>query len=89
MHSSSTRCYLDVLKVFSGPKAGIYFTVEPSFLAYGRSLFMIDMHAVVVVVEVVLIVSVVVVVIVVVEVVVADVVVVVVVEVIVGVVVEV
>jgi len=79
VHSSSTRCYLDVLKVFSGPKAGIYFTVEPSFLAYGRSLFMIDMHAVVVVVvvEVVLIVSVVVVVIVVVEVVVADVVVVV------------
>jgi len=48
VQSSSTRCYLDVLKVFGGPKAGIYFTVEPSFLAYGRSLFMIDMHAVVV-----------------------------------------
>ena len=63
MHSSSTRCYLDVLKVFSGPKAGIYFTVEPSFLAYGRSLFMIDMH-IVVVVEVAVVVIVVVVVVV-------------------------
>ena len=59
MHSSGTRCYLDVLKVFGGPKAGIYFTVEPSFLAYGRSLFKIDMHAVVVEEVVVVIVSVV------------------------------